>query len=36
MEEMVNMIAGQRAYEVNSKSISTADEMLQMTTQLIR
>ncbi len=36
MEEMVNMIAGQRAYEVNSKSIQTADEMLQMTTQLIR
>jgi flagellar basal-body rod protein FlgG len=36
MEEMVNMIAGQRAYEVNSKAIKTADEMLQMTTQLIR
>lgn len=36
MEEMVNMIAGQRAYEVNSKSITTADEMLQMTSQLIR
>ena len=36
MEEMVNMIAGQRAYEVNSKSIKTADEMLQMTAQLVR
>ncbi len=36
MEEMVNMIAGQRAYEVNSKAIKTADEMLQMTTQLVR
>lgn len=36
MEEMVNMIAGQRAYEVNSKAIQTADEMLQMTSQLIR
>ncbi len=36
MEEMVNMIAGQRAYEVNSKSIKTADEMLQMTSQLVR
>ncbi len=36
MEEMVNMIAGQRAYEVNSKAIKTADEMLQMTSQLIR
>lgn len=36
MEEMVNMIAGQRAYEVNSKVIKTADEMLQMTSQLVR
>ncbi|MEE4254020.1 MAG: flagellar basal-body rod protein FlgG [Desulfuromusa sp.] len=36
MEEMVNMIAGQRAYEVNSKAIKTADEMLQMTSSLIR
>jgi flagellar basal-body rod protein FlgG len=36
MEEMVNMIAGQRAYEVNSKAIKTADEMLQMTNQLVR
>lgn len=36
MEEMVNMIAGQRAYEVNSKAITTADEMLQMTAQLVR
>ncbi|PLX84476.1 MAG: flagellar basal-body rod protein FlgG [Desulfuromonas sp.] len=36
MEEMVNMIAGQRAYEVNSKAIKTADEMLQMTNNLTR
>ncbi len=36
MEEMVNMIAGQRAYEVNSKAIQTADEMLSMTSQLVR
>jgi len=35
MEEMVNMIAGQRAYEVNSKVIKTADEMMQMTNQLV-
>nr|WP_320050104.1 flagellar basal-body rod protein FlgG [uncultured Desulfuromonas sp.] len=35
MEEMVNMIAGQRAYEVNSKAIQTADEMLQMVNNLI-
>ncbi len=36
MEEMVNMIAGQRAYEVNSKAIRTADEMLKTTSQLVR
>ncbi len=36
MEEMVNMIAGQRAYEVNSKAITTADQMLEMTSQLVR
>ncbi|NTV14062.1 MAG: flagellar basal-body rod protein FlgG [Desulfobulbaceae bacterium] len=35
MEEMVNMIAGQRAYEVNSKVIKTADEMMQMTNNLV-
>ncbi len=29
VEEMVNMIAAQRAYEINSKAIQTADEMLQ-------
>ncbi len=34
MEEMVAMIAGQRAYEINSKAIKTADEMLQMTNNL--
>lgn len=36
MEEMVNMIAGQRAYEANSKTIRTADEMLSITSQLVR
>jgi flagellar basal-body rod protein FlgG len=35
MEEMVNMIAGQRAYEINSKVIKTADDMLQMTNNLM-
>jgi flagellar basal-body rod protein FlgG len=30
VEEMVQMIVGQRAYEANSKAIQTADEMLQM------
>ncbi len=29
VEEMVNMIAAQRAYEMNSKAIQTVDEMLQ-------
>lgn len=29
VEELVNMIETQRAYEMNSKAISTADEMLQ-------
>src|SRR6266496_626053 len=29
VEEMVNMIVGQRAYEINSKVVKTADEMLQ-------
>ncbi len=31
--EMVNMIETQRAYEMNSKAISTTDQMLQFTTQ---
>ena len=33
VEEMVNMITTQRAYEMNSKVISTADQMLQNLTQ---
>lgn len=36
VDEMVNMIVGQRAYEVNSKAITTADEMLQTATNLRR
>ncbi|MEG3638546.1 flagellar basal-body rod protein FlgG [Magnetococcus sp. PR-3] len=28
VEEMVNMIASQRAYEINSKTVQTADDML--------
>lgn len=31
IEEMVNMITGQRAYELNSKVIQTSDQMLQQT-----
>jgi len=34
VEEMVNMIQTQRAYEVNSRAISTSDEMLARLTQL--
>ncbi|MEZ5277750.1 MAG: flagellar basal-body rod protein FlgG [Opitutaceae bacterium] len=34
VEEMVNMILAQRAYEMNSKSIQTSDEMLQVISQL--
>ncbi|HEX9785066.1 MAG TPA: flagellar basal-body rod protein FlgG [Opitutaceae bacterium] len=36
VEEMVNMILAQRAYEINSKSIQTSDEMLQRISQLKR
>jgi len=35
-EEMVHMIVGQRAYEVNSKAVQTADEMLQTANNLRR
>lgn len=34
IEEMVNMITGQRAYELNSKVISTGDQMLQNTNSI--
>jgi flagellar basal-body rod protein FlgG len=36
VEEMVNMIAGQRAYESNTKAIQAADDMLQMANNLRR
>ncbi len=36
VDEMVNMIIAQRAYEVNSKAIQTSDEMLQTANQIIR
>ena len=36
VDEMVKMITAQRAYEVNSKTITTADEMLQMANNLKR
>lgn len=34
VEELVNMIQTQRAYEINSKSIQTSDQMLAKLTQL--
>jgi flagellar basal-body rod protein FlgG len=34
VEEMVSMIQTQRAYEINSKAVSTSDEMLARLTQL--
>jgi flagellar basal-body rod protein FlgG len=36
MEEMVNMIVSQRAYETNSKAVQAADEMLQQTNNIKR
>lgn len=36
VEEMVNMIQAQRAYEINSKSIQTSDEMLSKISELKR
>jgi len=34
VDEMVNMIIAQRAYEMNSKAITTSDDMLQMANNL--
>jgi flagellar basal-body rod protein FlgG len=36
VEEMVNMIVSQRAYEINSKAVTASDEMLQTISNLIR
>lgn len=36
VEEMVNLIIAQRAYEINSKAIQTSDEMLQNVANLKR
>jgi len=35
-DEMVNMIIAQRAYQLNSKAITTSDEMLEMANNLKR
>jgi flagellar basal-body rod protein FlgG len=34
VSEITNLIQAQRAYEMNSKSIETADQMLQTITQM--
>jgi flagellar basal-body rod protein FlgG len=34
VEEMIDLISGQRAYEINSRVIKAADEMLGETAQL--
>ena len=34
VEELVNMIQTQRAYEINSKAITTSDQMLQKLAQM--
>lgn len=36
VEEMVNLIAAQRAYEVNSKTVQSSDEMLQIANNIKR
>jgi flagellar basal-body rod protein FlgG len=36
VQEMVDMIAAQRAYELNSKAVKAADEMSQTATELVR
>ena len=36
VEEMVNMIISQRAYEINSKAITASDEMLRTVSNMVR
>jgi flagellar basal-body rod protein FlgG len=36
VQEMVNLITAQRAYEVNSKAVQAADEMMQESNNLER
>lgn len=36
VEEMVNMILAQRAYEINSKAVQASDEMMQLSNNLRR
>ncbi|RPH95732.1 flagellar hook-basal body complex protein, partial [candidate division KSB1 bacterium] len=36
VNEMISMITAQRAYEINSKSVKTADDMIGIATNLKR
>ena len=36
VDEMVNLIVAQRAYEINSKAIQASDDMLQQANNLKR
>jgi flagellar basal-body rod protein FlgG len=36
VQEMVDMIAAMRAYEINSKSISNSEQMASITAQMVR
>jgi flagellar basal-body rod protein FlgG len=36
VEEMVNLIQAQRAYEINSKAVQAADQMMQESNNLSR
>ena len=36
VEEMVNMIVSQRAYELNSKAVQASDDMLRMANSIKR
>jgi flagellar basal-body rod protein FlgG len=36
VEELVAMITGQRAYEINSRAVSAADEMLRTSAAIVR
>jgi len=36
VQEMINLIVAQRAYEINSKAVKTADELLSMTNNIKR
>jgi len=36
VQELIALIVGQRAYEINSRAINVADEMLRVTNQIVR